>query len=89
MDQLANQLSSTERFLLLKPALMSRKILEYFTVVDAEIKGLDKQVDALVQQGYEPYGSPYVVPGEKVQICQAVIRCENLEAMTLSAETPL
>ena len=68
---------------------MSRKILEYFTVVDADPKGLDKQVDALVQQGYEPYGNPYVIPGQKIQVCQAVVRSENLDAMTLSAEAPL
>ncbi len=68
---------------------MSRKILEYFTVVDTDIKGLDKQVDSLVQRGYSPYGSPYVVPDEKAQICQAIIRCEDPDAMTLSAETPL
>ena len=68
---------------------MSRKILEYFTAVDTDVKGLDKQVDSLVQQGYEPYGSPYVIAGEKVQICQAIIRCENLDTMTLSADAPL
>ncbi len=68
---------------------MSRKILEYFTAVDTDVKGLDKQVDSLVQQGFQPYGSPYVVPGEKVQICQAIIRCENLDTMNLSADTPL
>ena len=68
---------------------MNRKILEYFTAVDTDIKGLDKQVDSLVQQGYAPFGSPYVIPGEKPQICQAIIRAENLDSMTLSAETPL
>ena len=68
---------------------MSRKILEYFTAVDADVKGLDKQVDSLVQQGFQPYGTPYVIPGEKVQICQAIIRCENLDTMNLSADTPL
>ncbi len=68
---------------------MNRKILEYFTAVDTDIKGLDKQVDSLVERGYEPYGSPYVIPGEKPQVCQAIIRCENLDSMTLSSETPL
>ncbi len=68
---------------------MNRKILEYFTAVDTDIKGLDKQVDSLVQQGFQPYGSPYVIPGEKVQICQAIIRCENPDTMNLSADTPL
>lgn len=68
---------------------MPKKILEYFTVVDTDTKGLDKQVDSFVQQGYEPYGSPYVIPGEKAQVCQAIIRCENLDTMTLSADAPL
>lgn len=68
---------------------MNRKILEYFTAVDTDVKALDKQVDSLIQQGCEPYGSPYVIPGEKVQICQAIIRFEDVDTMTLSAEAPL
>ena len=68
---------------------MNRKILEYFTAVDADVKGLDKQVDSFVEQGYEPYGSPYIIPGDKIQVCQAVVRYENVDSMTLSAETPL
>lgn len=68
---------------------MNRKILEYFTAVDADTKGLDKQVDSLIQKGYEPYGSPYVIPGEKIQVCQAIVRYENLDTMTLSADAPL
>jgi hypothetical protein len=68
---------------------MSRKILEYFTAVDTDTKSLDKQVDSLVQQGYDPFGSPYVIPGEKIQICQAIVRYENLNATTLSADVPL
>jgi hypothetical protein len=68
---------------------MNRKILEYFTAVDTDIKSLDKQVNSLVQQGLEPYGSPYVIPGEKPQVCQAIIRYENLDTMNLSADTPL
>ena len=68
---------------------MNKKILEYLTVVDADTKGLDKQVDSLVQRGYEPFGNPYVIPGEKPQVCQAIVRCENLDTMTLSADAPL
>ena len=68
---------------------MNRKFLEYFTAVDTDVKGLDRQVDALVQQGCEPFGNPYVVPGEKILICQAVVRYENLEAGMLSSESPL
>jgi hypothetical protein len=68
---------------------MRKKIIEYFTVVDVDTKGLDKQVDSLVQQGYEPYGNPYVIPGEKAQVCQAIIRCEDVDTMNLSADSPL
>jgi len=69
---------------------MSRKILEYFTAVDTDTKGLDKQVDAFVKDGYQPYGSPYVVAGAKVQICQAVVMFEEDSAgMSLSAQNPL
>jgi len=69
---------------------MSRKILEYFTAVDMDIKGLDKQMDSFVKDGYQPYGSPYVIPGEKPQICQAVVMFEeDSGGMTLSAQNPL
>ena len=69
---------------------MSRKILEYFTAVDTDIKGLDKQIDSFVKDGYQPYGSPYVIPGEKIQICQAVVIFEeDLGGMNLSAQNPL
>ncbi len=69
---------------------MSRKILEYFTAVDTDVKGLDKQVDSFVKDGFQPYGSPYVIPGEKVQICQAVVMFEeDSSGMNLSAQNPL
>ena len=69
---------------------MSRKILEYFTAVDTDVKGLDKQVDSFVKDGFQPYGSPYVIPGEKVQICQAVVMFEeDSSGMNLSSSNPL
>jgi hypothetical protein len=69
---------------------MNRRILEYFTAVDTDLKGLDKQVNSLVKDGYQPYGSPYVVPGEKTQICQAIVMFEEDSAgMNLSAQNPL
>ena len=69
---------------------MSKKILEYFTAADTDIKGLDKQVDSYVKDGYQPYGSPYVVPGEKPQVCQAVVMFEeDASGMNLSAQNPL
>ena len=68
---------------------MNRKILEYLTAMDTDTKSLDKKVNSFIQQGYEPYRGPYIIPGEKVQICQAIVRCENLDTMTLSADAPL
>jgi hypothetical protein len=69
---------------------MNRKILEYFTAVDTDIKGLDKQMDSFVKDGFQPYGSPYVIPGENVQICQAVVLFEeDSSGMNLSAQNPL
>lgn len=69
---------------------MNPKILEYFTAVDNDIKSLDKQVNDFVKDGYQPYGNPYVVPGEKPQICQAVVMFEeDSPGMTLSAQNPL
>ena len=69
---------------------MSRKIIEYFTAIDTDIKGLDKQVDSFVRDGYQPYGNPYVVPGEKTRICQAIVMFEeDSSGMKLSSENPL
>jgi hypothetical protein len=68
---------------------MNKKILEYLTAVDTDNGKLDKQVDAFVQQGYQPYGAPYVIPGEKILICQAVVRYEDSGDWKLSADNPL
>ena len=69
---------------------MSQRILEYFTCVDTSNKELDKQVNSLVQDGYQPFGTPYVIPGDKIQICQAIVRLEEDSAgMNLSAQNPL
>jgi hypothetical protein len=70
--------------------MMNTTILEYFTVVDTDLKSLDKQVNSLVKDGYQPYGNPYAVPGEKVQFCQAVVMYEESSSgMNLSAQNPL
>jgi hypothetical protein len=69
---------------------MNQKILEYFTAVDSDTKGLDKQVNSMVKDGFQPYGAPYVVPGEKPQICQAIVMYEEDSSdMNLSAQNPL
>jgi hypothetical protein len=68
---------------------MNRKILGYLTASDTDTGKLDKQVDAFVQQGYQPYGAPHVVPGEKILICQAIGRHEEMGDWKLSADNPL
>ena len=69
---------------------MNPKILEYFTAADTDIKGLDKQMDSFVKEGYQPYGDPYVIPGDKPQICQAVVMFEEDSAgMNVSSQNPL
>jgi hypothetical protein len=43
-----------------------------------------------VKDGFQPYGSPYVVPGEKIQICQAIVMFEeDSDGMNLSSQNPL
>ena len=69
---------------------MSRRILEYFTAIDTDTKALDKQVNNFVKDGFQPYGDPYVIPGEKSQVCQAIVLLEEDSAgMNLSAQNPL
>lgn len=69
---------------------MNPKILEYFTATDVDPKALDKQVNDLVKEGYQPYGDPYVIPGEKPQVCQAIVMFEeDSSGMTLSSQNPL
>ena len=69
---------------------MNPKIIEYFTAVDVDPKSLDKQVNDMVKEGYQPYGDPYVLPGEKPQVCQAIVMFEeDSSGMTLSSQNPL
>lgn len=69
---------------------MNPKIIEYFTATDVAPKALDKQVNDLVKEGYQPYGDPYVISGEKPQVCQAIVMFEeDSSGMTLSSQNPL
>ena len=68
---------------------MKMKILEYFTAVEGDPKSLDKLVDSFLQSGYQPFGNPYFIPGEKVQVCQAIVRYEDVDEWKLSAQAPL
>jgi hypothetical protein len=40
------------------------KIISYKTATGSDIPTLDKEVNALIGQGYEPHGSPYFATWE-------------------------
>ncbi len=50
------------------------EIIEYITALASNIKDLDKKVNDLIKQGYQPYGSPYVTEGTEFLACQAMVR---------------
>lgn len=56
------------------------KISHYSTAHASNVKDLDEQVNKLVAEGYEPYGSPYLsdhpIEGkvDTLMICQAMIK---------------
>ena len=51
-----------------------KDIAEYVTARDSNIKDLDAAVNALIQQGFQPFGSPYVTQGDEFLACQAMVR---------------
>jgi len=54
------------------------KISEYKTAIGKDISELDKAVNELLRQGFQPFGSPYMgnIPGvaETVGFFQAMVR---------------
>ena len=56
------------------------KIVEYRTATADDWEGLDKAVNALLAQGYQPYGNPYSCAGVSQgaggagQLAQAMVR---------------
>ena len=52
------------------------KTTEYKTAKGDSADSLDKQVNALIAEGFQPYESPYVVGSgvEVLWICQAMVR---------------
>jgi hypothetical protein len=57
------------------------KITEYKTVAEDTIRGLDEEVNRLIAQGFQPFGSPYYI-GETTgsvdaPVCQALVKFEK------------
>jgi hypothetical protein len=40
----------------------SMEIIEYKTAVSSDIANLDKTVNELIKRGFQPFGTPYIVP---------------------------
>ena len=74
------------------------KIIEYRTVTADTGASLDKNVNALLAQGFEPYGSPYLCENKAdgvantSQMAQAMVRNglrENLDPQETLPQTSL
>jgi hypothetical protein len=51
------------------------KIGEYSTVSASDLKHLDQFVKQLLSQGFQPFGSPYIIDrGTEFLICQAMTK---------------
>jgi hypothetical protein len=54
-----------------------KRIVEYATARDSNLKGLDKIVNELIEQGFQPFGSPYLTDGDEFLACQAMVKYEK------------
>ncbi len=52
------------------------KITEYKTAKSDSVDNLDRAVNALIKEGFQPYEKPYVVGTGAVWICQAMVKSE-------------
>ena len=56
-----------------------RRIIQYKTVKGSKyIINLDKEVNALIARGFQPFGSPYIFQDIEQFACQAMVRYEEL-----------
>jgi hypothetical protein len=57
------------------------KIQEYKTVTGEKLEDLDAAVNALIQEGFQPFGSPYIIGNLDgnvfAPICQAMVKWES------------
>ncbi len=55
-----------------------RRIIKYKTIKGSKyIINLDKEVNALIERGYQPLGSPYVFQDIELFACQAMVLYED------------
>ena len=55
-----------------------QRIIQYKTVKGSRyIINLDKEVNALIAKGFQPFGSPYVFQDIELFACQAMVRFEE------------
>lgn len=54
-----------------------KRIIEYRTARDSNIDGLDRKVTEMIEQGFQPFGSPYVTEAGEFLACQAMVRYED------------
>jgi hypothetical protein len=54
-----------------------RGIREYATIREDNFKDLDKKVNELIEQGFQPYGNPYVTDNREFLVCQAMVNYEK------------
>lgn len=55
-----------------------RRIIKYKTVKGSQyIIHLDKEVNALIEKGWQPYGSPYVFQDIELFACQPMVLYEE------------
>lgn len=55
-----------------------RRIIQYKTVKGSKyIINLDKEVNAQIARGFQPFGSPYIFQDIELFACQAMVRYEE------------
>lgn len=60
------------------------KIKRYLTCAASDAKSLDEQVNESIEQGYQPYGSPYLIAQPVEGVSDTFLM---VQAMTIDEET--
>jgi hypothetical protein len=59
------------------------KIIEYKTASGRTVEQLDREVNRLLQEGYQPYDGPYLVAAKDApgatSVCQAMMKVSGLQ----------
>lgn len=54
-----------------------KQIIEYTTIRESNFESLDMKVNELIEQGFQPFGSPYVTDNGDFLACQAMVKYEE------------